>query len=200
MKYTIKTLSFVRQELGKCVYDLVYTDGENEIYSPLYVAVSSDAEIRAQREASELMISLNNSSINSNMNMQEFNIDEYKKSYCDIVDFDAEISRGQFITLGAGQAMTYLLKKEEAKALLLDESPDPADYPILLSTLGIDGNTLQEVATLILANDRLWRQIGSLIEHRRMLGKTIIKSCETKEGIESAYNSIIWPKPEDYGM
>ncbi len=52
-----------------------------------------------------------------------------KAALCAAIDAEAERQRLRFITPGAGQAMTYARKLEEAKTATIDPSPTAEAYP-----------------------------------------------------------------------
>lgn len=75
--------------------------------------------------------------------------------------------RGQarlaYITDLPGQDMLYMAKAEEARAYLADPDPDPADYPLVLSEVGITAPTAYEVAQVFTNLNAMWRRTaGSL--------------------------------------
>jgi len=107
------------------------------------------------------------------------------------IDVEAERQRLRWITPGAGQAMTYARKVEQAKAVLAAQDPQPADYPMLAASIGIDGADLLTVANLIITMDQGWEQIGAAIEQARLSGK---KAVDMAASIEAANAiKVIWP-------
>lgn len=109
------------------------------------------------------------------------------------VDTSAETERKRYITPGEGQAMTYQRKVEEAKRAVLEEEPVEADYPMLSASLGIDGETVKQVAVVVLSMDASWAAIGSAIEKVRMGAKKAIDDALTAEDATEAVNAISWP-------
>ncbi|WP_449255193.1 hypothetical protein [Bosea sp. (in: a-proteobacteria)] len=107
------------------------------------------------------------------------------------IDAEAERQRLRWITPGAGQAMTYARKVEQAKAVLVDHDSMPADYPMLAASIGIDGADLLAVANLVIAMDQSWEQIGAAIEQARLGAKKAVDAA----GTISAANAVevIWP-------
>src|SRR5438445_248228 len=96
------------------------------------------------------------------------------------VDRKAEDIRQGYLTSGQGQVMVYQRKGEEAKQLQNDPNPDPANYPILSATVGIEGATIQEVAALVLATEAAWVQIAAAIETARLGGKAAIMAATSE--------------------
>jgi len=110
------------------------------------------------------------------------------------IDEEAERQRLRWITPGAGQAMTYARKVEQAKAVLAAATPQPADFPMLAASIGIDGADLQAVAGTVLAMDAAWEQIGAAIEGARLGGKRAVDLADSVAAAEAV--TIIWPGQE----
>lgn len=113
------------------------------------------------------------------------------------VDDAAEIERLKYITGGAGQAMTYARKTDEARrveaAIAAEEDVQPADYPLLAASLGIDGSTIAEVAAVIIAMDAAWAQIGAAIEAARLGAKQAIDAADDEATARAV--APAWPQP-----
>lgn len=119
------------------------------------------------------------------------------------LDIDAETERLKYITPGAGQAMEYQQAAAEAEALLTavdvdpGHDPDPAQYPMLAASIGIDGDTLVDVATTVATMHGQWRAIGSSIRAARLAGKAAIDAAETAEAARAAFDAVEWPEPPE---
>lgn len=109
------------------------------------------------------------------------------------VDQKAEAIRNTYLTTGSGQAMVYQRKSEEATRLQTDENPDPANYPILSATVGIEGATIQEVAALVIATTNAWLPIAAAIETARLGGKAKIEAAASLNDANVAFDAIQWP-------
>ena len=126
-------------------------------------------------------------------------IDEDRRVYVEAVDREAikaEIDRQaeevrlQFVTPGAGQALVYQQKLYEAQTL---EPPfDPEDYPMLAAELGITGETLEEVAGVVLAIANQWKAMAAAIETARLGAKKAVDDATTLEELDAAA-SVTWP-------
>lgn len=116
-----------------------------------------------------------------------------KATYTRAVDELAEAQRLRWITPGEGQALTYQRKVEEAKRAVLEAAPAAGDYPMLAASVGIDGDDVKAVGTLVLAMDAQWAVIGAAIERRRMSAKRDIQSAEDEEAILAIMAGITWP-------
>ena len=96
------------------------------------------------------------------------------------IDAQAERERLRHITGGAGQAMEYQQAAAEANAILAalaanpEHEPDPGDYPLLAGSIGLDGETLVDVATTVAAMHRQWQIVGSAIRRARLSAKKAI--------------------------
>lgn len=107
------------------------------------------------------------------------------------VDAAAERERLKYITGGAGQAMTYARKVEQAKAVLAATDPQPADYPMLAASIGIDGDDLVAVASIIVALDAAWELVGGAIEAARLAAKRAVDLAEDAEAARTV--APVWP-------
>ncbi|WP_182417152.1 hypothetical protein [Bartonella sp. HY038] len=120
------------------------------------------------------------------------------------IDIDAEAERLKYITPGVGQSMTYQEKVNQAanysKALaahLKDpdnlKAPNENEYLLLKSSLGIDGETLAEVAENITWAYALWEQVGAAIETIRLQTKAAIDTATTVEEAQGIFDAVKWP-------
>ena len=117
---------------------------------------------------------------------------EVKTALRSEIDAAAEICRLSFITAGAGQALTYMQKADQAAAYRAASSPVEADYPLLMAEVGITGETIEAVAGVIAASFLAWQQIGSQIEATRLGAKKAIEAAANVEAaIEAA--TVTWP-------
>lgn len=107
------------------------------------------------------------------------------------IDAQAEQERLKYITPGAGQAMTYSRKVEQARAVLAASNPVPEDYPMLATSIGIDGEDLISVANVIIGMNAAWETIGSAIELARLSAKRAIDQAETVEDAKAV--TVTWP-------
>ena len=108
------------------------------------------------------------------------------------VDAAAERERARYITPGAGQAMTYQAKADEARRLAADPSPDAADYPLLSAEVGITAPDLASVGAVVLAAYQAWQVIGAAIEGTRLSAKQAIELAEDEAGARAAAG-VVWP-------
>lgn len=126
---------------------------------------------------------------------------DLKSSLLTQIDAAAERERARYITAGSGQAMEYQQAAAEAEqlraALSVDpeHEPDPADYPMLAASLGIDGATLAEVASTVAAMHEAWRIAGSAIRAIRLAAKAAVAAAEDEAAARAAAD-VIWPGEE----
>lgn len=122
-------------------------------------------------------------------------LDELKAILMGEIDWAAEVERLKHITGGSGQAMTYQRKIEEARRLIemteAEEDIDPAEFPMLSATIGIDGDTLADIAALVIAMDAAWAHVGAAIEAARLGAKAAIEAA-TDEA-EARAVVAVWP-------
>ncbi|NLS02332.1 hypothetical protein HGP14_02970 [Rhizobium sp. P32RR-XVIII] len=115
------------------------------------------------------------------------------------LDKAAEIERLRCITPGSGQAMEYQQAAAEAGLLLAALAADPghvpsaADYPMLAASLGIDGETLADVATTVAAMHAQWQAIGSAIRATRLAAKREIDLAQTVGAAKEVAGAVDWP-------
>lgn len=129
-------------------------------------------------------------------------LDDLLISIHDGLDKQAEQARCQFITAIAGQEGTYLLKAEESTAIMqqiaAEETPDPADYPMIAEEASECGDTLAERAALVAATRAAWIPIAASIEAKRIAAKetaAAARATDDEEGIRAAAVGIEWPEP-----
>lgn len=116
------------------------------------------------------------------------------------IDRRAEEARLLWITPGSGQAAVYLAKADEALRLQADGDPDPAEYPLLSASIGIEGASLGEVAAVVLAMRAGWLQVAAAIEAIRLGGKAAVAALgpeASAEDLQVVLDGLSWPAPED---
>ncbi|NTA36842.1 hypothetical protein [Agrobacterium salinitolerans] len=111
------------------------------------------------------------------------------------VDTEAEGQRLKYITPGAGQALTYMQKSDEARRYLSEDNPDAANYPLLSAEVGITADDMAGVASAVSAAFAQWQQIGAAIEAARLGGKASIDASGNAADAQEAFNAIAWPAP-----
>lgn len=107
------------------------------------------------------------------------------------IDAEAERQRLRWITGGAGQAMTYARKVDEAKAVQTAGDLDPKDFPLLAASIGINGDDLKTVAATVLAMDKAWAMIGAAIEAARLAAKKEVDEARTPADVFAV--TAAWP-------
>lgn len=107
------------------------------------------------------------------------------------IDTAAERERLRWITPGAGQAMTYQAKVEEARRHAQDPEPVPSAYPMLAAEIGITGADLAGVAAVVVAAFEQWLAIGAAIEGVRLSAKRAVDDAEDAASVAAV--SPVWP-------
>jgi hypothetical protein len=110
----------------------------------------------------------------------------------DKIDMAAEAARLRFITGGAGQAMTYQTKLDQAKR---QQAGDPGPFPLLLASVDVEGDTVAEVAELVIATAEQWEPIGADIEKKRLTAKRDILAAGDAAAISAIVAAVVWPSP-----
>lgn len=102
------------------------------------------------------------------------------------VDDLAELACQKWASRGPCRNVLYLLKREEARACAADPSPIASAYPMLAAELGITGDTLAEVAAVVLGLSAAWIDVAATIERTRLLAHRAITEAETVDAVWSA--------------
>ncbi len=115
-------------------------------------------------------------------------LEEEKIKAKHLIDVITGATRSKYLTLTAGQEMTYLKKEADAEAFKLAGYPevDIADYPWIQAEAIAQDDTGQQVTDMILAQRDAWLTIGVKIEEERMKGKVQISQQLGYDGINTA--------------
>jgi len=126
-------------------------------------------------------------------------LEQAKATALRAIDQAAEAARHAFITPGAGQAMAYQHKLEEARALqavlAAQGEPDPAAYPHLAAEIGLTGTDLAVIAEVILSRAALWTEASAAIEGMRLGAKAAVHAANSPAAVQAAAAGIAWPVP-----
>lgn len=119
-------------------------------------------------------------------------LDQARKEAILQIDTAAERAREQFMTPGAGQALTYQRKLEEARAYANDA---PGPFPLLEASVGSDGADVAAVAATVLATADAWSVVAAQIEGQRLRAKRAVAAAETHAAIVAELAALTWPSP-----
>lgn len=112
-----------------------------------------------------------------------------------VVDHTAELVRNKYLTIGSGQAMTYIRKETEAHAYKDAGYPvisgSPSNYPWIKAEMDATGNTGQECADNILTQSSLWLAIGTTIEKERRQGKINIDAASDESSVNTIKDTVV---------
>jgi hypothetical protein len=120
-------------------------------------------------------------------------LDDIKTTTKSAIDTAAEFERSKYITAGSGQAMTYMQKAAEAARCLSVDTPDEAEYPLLMAEVGITSSTLLGVAAVVNAAFSQWQIIGGGIEAARLSAKAAVADAQSTEEVLAIFEGIVWP-------
>lgn len=128
--------------------------------------------------------------------------DDFKARWTATVDQSAERARLQFITPGAGQAMVYLLKREEAQTFLRLEPEEqdaqiPQAWPMLSAERPVEPvDSLAGRAAVIVALAGQWRLAAARIEDLRLAAKAAIDAASDEAEARAFAQAAMrdWPK------
>ncbi len=109
------------------------------------------------------------------------------------IDNKAAEVRKRFISCGDGIEMTYMEKREEAKAFKDAGYPEAqiADYPFIEAEAIATSDTGTQATDAILAQCAAWKIAGAEIEKQRRLGKVQIEQQLGIGGIETARDNAL---------
>ena len=124
-------------------------------------------------------------------------LDEVKAQAKAQVDAAAEAQRLQYITAGAGMALSYEAKRTEAHRWLLagqPASPSANDYPWAAGRAATFDTTIAAVLAEWLAQADAWTAVGVAIEAVREKAKAGISGAESVGAARAVYDAIAWPE------
>lgn len=127
-------------------------------------------------------------------------INAVKRHLQEEIDIAAEAVRLRYITAGAGQAMVYQRKGEEARRFAawradnaLPAMPEAGSFPILEASVGIEGDTIDVIASLVASMEGQWLWVAAQIERERLSTKAEIAAAATEAGARAARAAVVWP-------
>ena len=130
--------------------------------------------------------------------------DEARAAALAEIDRQAEQQRQKYITPGAGQAMSYQVKAEQAADCLANYTaaspPTPGTYLLLDSEVGVMANAdatltadAYEVAVVVDATRAAWLQAEAAINGTRVQAKADVKAAVDNADVKAIVAAIIWP-------
>lgn len=125
---------------------------------------------------------------------------DFKAALSARVDADAEAVRLRYITGGAGMAMTYAEKKDQALAVLqMGEQAanelvnnGAAEFPTLSASVPLEAASLYAAAQLVISKYEQWAALSRVIETTRLAGKKAISDASDAAAARAAYEAITW--------
>ena len=129
-------------------------------------------------------------------------LDRVKSIYRNRVEEDAERIRLSYITPGAGMAMTYTEKHQQAQAVeaigeaaanAMTPEQRAAQFPTLAASVGIEAPTLWQCAALVIQKYEQFALLSGAIERARLTAKKGISDASDQAGVIAAYEAITWP-------
>lgn len=133
------------------------------------------------------------------------NLEEMRETLKKRVDAAAEKECQKYSNEGSGQMAIYREKADQAVAYSKKwfehktspetvPEPNENDYLLLKAGIGIEGDTMIEVAALITQTYAEWQVIGAAIEGVRLKTKMAISEAKTAEEAQAIFAAIEWPK------
>jgi hypothetical protein len=118
---------------------------------------------------------------------------DVQATLCSRIDARAEQIRLNYITPGAGQMGVYILKYNEALAVLANSSPVANNYPLNAASIGLPNvNTIQDAANLTVTTFQEWQGVAAIIENVRLSTKAAINAANSVTSAISAYDAVNW--------
>jgi len=132
-------------------------------------------------------------------NAEPIPLDSLRARAVAAIDAAAEQARLAWITGGAGQALVYQRKSDEARryasVVAAEGTPEPSDYPVLAAEVGITAPDLAGVVAVVQGLDAAWAQVAAAIEALRLGAKAAVAAASDAAAIQAA-PAITWPVPE----
>lgn len=123
-------------------------------------------------------------------------IDQHRATGILKIESLAAAERTKYLTCEKGQEMVYLKKSEQAsayrKAVANGEEIDPADFPFLTSCIGLDGDTIAEVADTILSAASYCAELLARIDKAKRTAKLAVNAASTQAEIDAIIAAIEW--------
>lgn len=125
-------------------------------------------------------------------------LDEAKRRAKREIDSGAGTIRGGVITAVRGQAETYMMKAQQARAWLADQTQPQEDYKMPCLEIGITGADMLEVCTKIVEMQDEWIAFGAAVEAVRLGKKQAVDACQTTEEVYAVEATVAdaWPTME----
>jgi hypothetical protein len=117
---------------------------------------------------------------------------ESAKSYAErMIDAEASKTRAKFISVGAGQEATYIVKAEQAIAYKAANYSGEVPSYIAAEAAAL-GKTPVEVTDDIIATSNAWNNlVGPQIEALRIGGKSKVRAAATVEVVDTEFKSTV---------
>jgi hypothetical protein len=127
-------------------------------------------------------------------------IEEIKAELTRRLDEAAETVRLKYITPGAGMAMTYQEKKDQAVAVIAMgdaaanalASHGAAEFPTLSASVPVEAASLYAAAELVMQKYEQFAALSHVIESTRLQGKKAIGDASDAAAARAAYEAIQW--------
>lgn len=102
--------------------------------------------------------------------------------------------RGQarlaYITDLPGQDMLLTAKLEEARAYVGDTHPDPTEYPLIMSEVGVTAQAPDEVAQVFLNLNALWRAAAGSLDAACFQAKAAVEEAPDETTVQNIVGSL----------
>ena len=127
------------------------------------------------------------------LEMDPPDLDEVKAECTAEINRQAEEQRILYATPGDLMVMTYVEKVAQARAAIGDPDATPEKYPMLAASIGIDGETVVEVAETVLDANLTWMSVNASIEAERKMSNAEIAAAPDEATARAVTPD--WPTP-----
>jgi hypothetical protein len=205
---------FARTPTGDDWYDIVHGLPSGDVYAlcraghvisvardPTSFGVHDNAILVAASSGVEIGWSFDGTTLSPPQEALPPTIDEAKLSAKRTINAGAETARLRYITPGDGMAAVYRDKLDQAEDVLaqgqaaastMDLEAMVRNYPMLAASVGIEADTIWQVANTIVARHRTWSDVSAKIETRRLIARRAIDQATTHEAVASVLSAITW--------
>lgn len=97
---------------------------------------------------------------------------------------------------GIGMVMIYMARNDEAERAILEENPDPADYPFLAVEVGYYGDTVKDVANVVLQAKAQWAAAALFLEQLRRSTQQQVKDATTVDQVNAILKNTVFKIPQ----
>ena len=100
-------------------------------------------------------------------------------------------ARRQYVTDIPGQDAIYSAKYDEARTYLADPDPQPNDYPLIMSEVGVTAEAPAEVAQVFLNLNALWRHAAGALDAACFAAQNDVLEATSEADIDTVVAGLV---------